>query len=76
MRGAPRLHHSSRQRIPVRLHMPSRASQQGLIFVVVVTPSHHDVLNLDIVLITDVVRRLIALVQHESIYIREHVKMR
>ena len=53
----------------VRLPVPSCASQQGLILLVVVKPSHHDVL------IPDAVRRLIALVQYESVHIRGQDRM-
>ena len=59
-----------------RLPHPSCASQQGLILAVVVIPSHHDILNLDVVPFRDVVYRLIALVHHESIIIRRCIRVR
>ena len=46
----------------VRLTLPSRAFQQGLILAVVVIFSHHDALNFDVVLNSDVAHHYVALV--------------
>ena len=60
----------------VRLPVPSRAYQQGLIQAVVVIPSHHEILGLGIALVLDVVQFHVAPVHLESVHNCEHVKMR
>ena len=60
----------------VRLPVLSSASQQGLILLVVVKPSPHDILGLGIVLVLDVVHHHIALVINESVHNREYIRMR
>ena len=71
--GASLLWTLSEERRRVRLPVSSRASRRGLISMAMMIPIHHDILNLVVDLVLNIVYNLIALVHHENVQICEHV---
>ena len=71
--GASILWTLSEERRRVRLPVSSRTFRRGLISMAVMIPIHHDILNLDFILVLTIVYNLIALVHHENVQFCEHV---
>ena len=59
----------------IRLPVPSRDSQRGIILAVVVIPSHHDILGLVIVIVLDFLHHHIDFVQQQRVHIRGRDRM-